>query len=157
MKAIPTLQTRFGNWGLEADENGITALIWNAEPSNAEFSGKTPDILTEGFRQLQAYAEGRLQVFDLPLAPKGSEFQQKVFAAMQAIPFGKTITYGDIAKSLNCPAQPVGQACGANPIPIIIPCHRVLAKTGIGGFSGWGGVENKIALLKHENGFPFLI
>ncbi len=152
MIAIATLQTPFGNWGLAADENAITGLIWNAEPL-----GKTSPLLAEGIKQLQAYIDGRLQVFDLPLSPKGSAFQQKVFAAMLDIPFGQTVTYGDIAKSLDCPAQPVGQACGANPIPIIIPCHRVLAKSGIGGFSGHGGVESKIALLKFEDGFPFLI
>ena len=149
---VATLNTPFGQWGVEQVGQAITGLIWNAKPA-----GEQSPLLTEAIRQLKAYVQGQLQEFDLPLAPKGSEFQQQVFAAMQAIPFGETVTYGDIAKSLNCPAQPVGQACGANPIPIIIPCHRVLAKTGIGGFSGWGGVESKIALLKHENGFPFLI
>ena len=76
---------------------------------------------------------------------------------MLAIPLGQTRTYGDIAKDLETYGQPVGQACGANTIPIIVPCHRVLSATGIGGFSGEGGVETKIRLLKHEGGYPYLL
>ncbi len=152
MKNIACIDTVFGRWGVE-DENGhITRLIWNAKTS-----GIKTRLLTETIAQLSAYVSGNLRVFDLPLKAKGSEFQQSVYCAMRAISYGETLTYGEIAKSLNMPAQPVGQACGANPIPIIIPCHRVLAKNSIGGFSGWRGVEGKIALLKHENGFPFLI
>jgi len=148
---IAVAQTRFGRLGGESDGTHIVALHWDSEPN-----GNSP-LLSEAVAQLEAYDAGRLKEFDLPLAPKGSEFQQQVYAAMQAIPYGETITYGEIAKALGCPAQPVGQACGANPIPVIIPCHRVLSKNGIGGFSGAGGVEGKIALLKHENGFPFLL
>ena len=76
---------------------------------------------------------------------------------MRAIPFGETVTYGDIARALGAPAQAVGQACGGNPIAIIIPCHRVLGSGGLGGFSGAGGVETKVALLRHEGGYPFLV
>ena len=66
-------------------------------------------------------------------------------------------TNGEIAKALGTSAQPVGQACGGNPIPIVIPCHRVVSATGLGGFSGAGGVETKIALLRLEGGFRFLL
>jgi methylated-DNA-[protein]-cysteine S-methyltransferase len=93
----------------------------------------------------------------LPLAPSGNEFQQAVCRAMSAIPYGETRTYGDIAKDLGTYGQPVGQACGANSIPVIIPCHRVLSANGLGGFSAQGGVETKIALLRHENAYPFLL
>ena len=149
---IAVAHTRFGRLGVEGDGAHIVALHWAATPQ-----GEGSPLLTEAVAQLEAYSAGRLTRFDLPLAPKGSDFQQRVYATMLAIPYGETLTYGEIAKTLGCPAQPVGQACGANPIPVIIPCHRVLAKSGIGGFSGAGGVEGKIALLKHENGFPFLI
>jgi len=149
---IAVAQTRFGRLGVESDGAAIVALHWDAAPR-----GGGSALLCEAVAQLEAYDAGRLTTFDLPLAPKGSDFQQQVFAAMLAIPHGETLTYGEIAKALNCSAQPIGQACGANPIPVIIPCHRVLAKNGIGGFSGAGGVEGKIALLKHENGFPFLL
>lgn len=147
-----TVETPFGRWGVEADKTGVTRLLWNANSSSGPSA-----LVAEALAQLRAYAAGQLTQFDLPLAPKGSDFQQKVYAAMSAIPFGKTRTYGEIATELGVSAQPVGQACGANPIPIIIPCHRVLSKSGIGGFSGWGGIEGKIALLKHEDGFPFLL
>ncbi len=80
-----------------------------------------------------------------------------MFDAMRAIPYGQTRTYGDIAGDLGTYGQPVGQACGANPIPVIIPCHRVLSATGLGGYSGQGGIETKIALLKLEGGYPFLL
>ena len=149
---IAVAQTRFGRLGVESDGSDIVALHWDARPR-----GKGSALLTEAVAQLEAYDAGRLTVFDLPLAPKGSDFQHKVFDAMLAIPYGETVTYGEIAAALSCPAQPIGQACGANPIPVIIPCHRVLSKNGVGGFSGAGGVEGKIALLKHENGFPFLL
>ena len=76
---------------------------------------------------------------------------------MRAIPVGHTRTYGDIARDLGVPPQAVGQACGGNPIAIIIPCHRVLGAGGLGGFSGAGGVETKVALLRHEGAAGLLI
>jgi len=149
---IAVAQTRFGRLGVESDGTHVVALHWDAAPR-----GEGSALLAEAVAQLEAYDAGKLTDFDLPLAPKGTDFQKQVYDAMLAIPYGETLTYGDIAKALSCPAQPIGQACGANPIPVIIPCHRVLSKNGIGGFSGAGGVEGKIALLKHENGFPFLL
>ena len=80
-----------------------------------------------------------------------------VGAEICKIPFGETVTYGDIAKRLGISAQAVGQACGANPIPIIVPCHRVMGAQGLTGFSGAGGVETKVALLRHERAGSFLI
>ncbi len=76
---------------------------------------------------------------------------------MCAIPFGETRTYGDLAKALGAPAQAIGQACGGNPVPVIVPCHRILGASGLGGFSAPGGVETKIALLKHEGAASLLI
>ncbi len=149
---IAVAHTRFGPLGVESDGAHIVALHWAATPQGAGSA-----LLGEAVAQLEAYDAGKLTVFDLPLAPKGTAFQQRVFAALRAIPYGETLTYGEIASALSCAAQPVGQACGANPVPVIIPCHRVLSRHGIGGFSGAGGVEGKIALLKHENGFPFLL
>ncbi len=148
---IAVAHTRFGPLGVESDGAAIVALHWQAAPCGDSA------LLREAVAQLEAYDAGRLTDFDLPLAPAGSGFQQQVFTALRAIPYGETLTYGEIATALTCAAQPVGQACGANPIPLIIPCHRVLSQNGIGGFSGAGGVEGKIALLKHEGGFPFLL
>jgi len=76
---------------------------------------------------------------------------------MCAIPFGETRTYGEIAAELDASAQAVGNACGANPIPILIPCHRVLGAASLGGFSGAGGIETKVALLRHEGAAGLLI
>ena len=97
------------------------------------------------------------QAFDLPLRVEGSDFQRAVCDAMLAIPVGETRTYGDIARDLKAPAQAVGQGCGGNPIPIIIPCHRVLGASSLGGFSGAGGIETKVALLRHERAAGLLI
>ena len=76
---------------------------------------------------------------------------------MQDIPFGEVLTYGEVAKKLGVPAQPVGQACGSNPIPVIIPCHRIVGTGNLGGFSGIGGVETKVELLRHEGANAQLI
>ena len=76
---------------------------------------------------------------------------------MQAIPYGETREYGEIAEELGSMPQPVGNACGGNSIAIIIPCHRVVASSGLGGFSAPGGIETKIALLRHEGAYSLLI
>lgn len=134
------------------DNGAIIRLDWTDQPPK----GDAP-VLAKAAQQLADYFAGTRQVFDLLLAPPGSEFQVAVCSAMSAIPFGQTRTYGDIAKDLGVPAQAVGQACGGNPIPVIIPCHRVLGASGLGGFSGLGGVEAKVALLKHEGAASLLI
>ena len=106
-------------------------------------------------RQLEQYREDPDTVFDLPLVIEGSPFQKSVWQAMCAIPRGKTRTYGDIAKELGGEARVVGQACGDNRLPIVIPCHRVVAAGGIGGFAhSTGGylLEAKRWLLLHETG-----
>lgn len=146
------VETQFGCLGVEETDGAITRLVWNG-------TNKEPDtpLLKEAAAQLTAYDEGRLEQFDLPYHVDGSEFQRQVCDLMFAIPFGETRTYGDIAKELGQPAQPVGQACGANPIPVIIPCHRILAANSLGGFSGQGGIETKVALLRHERAAGLLI
>ena len=112
-------------------------------------------LAEETARQLERYREDPDTVFDLPLAIEGSPFQKSVWRAMCAIPRGKTRTYGDIAKELGGEARVVGQACGDNRLPIVIPCHRVVAANGIGGFAhSTGGylLEAKRWLLLHETG-----
>lgn len=91
--------------------------------------------------------------FDLPLQVKGTEFQKKVWRIMQKIPPGRTLQYGEVAERLHSSPRAVGNACRANPIPLIIPCHRIVAKSGLGGFSGKSTgvtVERKRWLLQHE-------
>lgn len=142
----------FGSLSLGEIDGAVVSVEWKSP----EQSQSTP-LLEEANRQMQAYFAGDLTVFDLPLKPAGNDFQQAVCKAMLAIPYGETTTYGAIATSLDTFGQPVGHACGANTIPIIIPCHRVLAVNGLGGYSGEGGVERKIELLKLEGGFPYLL
>lgn len=129
----------------EADEK-IIVLEWGQAPKGIETS-----LLKETKAQLSAYFSGSLTKFDLPLAPEGTEHQKKVWQIMAKIPYGETLTYGDIAKSIKSAPRAVGGACGKNPIPIIIPCHRVVGSAGkMTGFSGGEGIETKIQLLKME-------
>ena len=146
-----TIPTQFGPLTLWEDDGAIVRLDWDGDATD-----ETP-LLREAAQQLRAYDAGTLQAFDLPLRVAGSDFQRDVCAQMSAIPFGETVTYGDISKALGVPAQAVGSACGGNPIPVIIPCHRVMGAKGLTGFSGKGGVETKVALLRHEGAGGFLI
>ena len=102
--------------------------------------------------QLSAYLQGTRTTFDLPLAPSGTSFQRRVWKGLTDIPYGQVISYGELARRLGMPgaARAVGQANGANPIPIVIPCHRVISANGtIGGFSS--GLAIKRQLLAHEH------
>ena len=146
------LKTPVGVLGLIEVDGAITQLVWDGWND-----GVRSPVLKDGLAQLEAYFAGELEWFDLPLAPKGTDFQQQVYSAMSAIPRGETRTYGDIANELGVPAQPVGQACGSNPIPVIIPCHRVVGADGLGGFSGDGGVEMKVKLLQGEGAYSLLL
>lgn len=148
---VTSLHTPIGPLCVEEHDGAIVRLGWTWQGQ-----AKSP-LLDEATRQLAAYFAHELKVFDLPLHVQGSDFQRAVCAAMQAIPYGDTTTYGAIAKAVDSPAQPVGNACGANPIPVIIPCHRVLGRNSLGGFSGKGGVETKVALLRHEGAAGLLI
>ena len=150
MPSLTTL-TQFGPLTLWEEDGAIVRLDWEGEGRD------DTALLIEAAAQLRAYDAGELDAFDLPLRVAGSDFQRAVCAQMSAIPFGETVTYGDIARRLGAPAQAVGSACGGNPIPVIIPCHRVMGAKGLTGFSGKGGVETKVALLRHEGAGGFLI
>ena len=147
-----SVETQFGRLFLTDLDGAITRVDWRGVDS-----GDVTPVLQEAADQLRAYDAGQLQEFDLPLRVQGSDFQRAVCDAMSAIPFGYTRTYGEIARDVGRPAQAVGQACGGNPIPVIIPCHRVMGAKGLTGFSGAGGVETKVALLRHEGAAGLLI
>lgn len=140
-----SLHTPIGEITLSEDNGKIVSLDWGW----GRDQDQTP-LLREAKQQMNAYFDGALAAFDLPLHMDGTPFQKNVWRAMLRIPAGRTRTYGDIARSLNASAQSVGTACGRNHIPIIIPCHRVVAANGLGGYSGAGGVETKVALLELE-------
>jgi len=114
-------------------------------------------VLRQAMAELERYFSGGAENFSAPLNPRGNPFQQKFYAALRDIPYGETRTYGELASKLSVSAQAIGQACGANPIAILIPCHRVLGANGLGGFSGRGGVEAKVTLLKLEGAASLLI
>jgi methylated-DNA-[protein]-cysteine S-methyltransferase len=153
---VAHVDTPVGRIVLVEYDGRIARLLWDRDSASRAPTEPTP-LLREAARQLRAYFDGTLTEFDLPLALSDHPFERRVQEAMLAIPHGQTRTYGDLARDLDTYGQPVGQACAANNIPIIVPCHRVLSANGIGGFSGEGGVEMKIRLLKQEGGFPFLL
>ena len=131
------------------EEDGvIIAVEWGWPPESED---PPAPVLERARDQLDAYFEGRLTEFDLPLAPMGTAFQKKVWQAMSRIRFGATRTYGDLATELGTSPRALGGACGRNPIPIIIPCHRILGRNGgLGGYSGMDGTETKAFLLRLE-------
>ena len=134
-----------GDITIAIDGGSVVSLDWGWVRDQA-----VDDLLLKAKTQLDDYFDGGSRAFDLPLQPAGTEFQRRVWSLMQEIPYGGTMTYCEMSDRLNSSARAVGMACGANPIPLIIPCHRVLAANGMGGYSGDGGVETKVALLRLE-------
>lgn len=139
-----------GRLALEADRDVLTGVRWVDDADTAGAATGT-GVLKEAARQLDLYFARRLTRFDLPLAARGTDFQKRVWAAMCEIPYGETATYGGLAMALGSGPRAVGMACGRNPIPIVVPCHRVLASGGReGGFSGGRGLPTKRQLLAIE-------
>jgi methylated-DNA-[protein]-cysteine S-methyltransferase len=141
-----SIHSPIGDLTIFEDNGFIVALDWGWGSEQG-----VSELLDEAKKQLHEYFDGNRTGFDLPLKPDGTPFQQKTWTALQKISYGQIKNYGQIAKQLNSHARAVGGACGKNPIPIIIPCHRVLAKDGsLGGYSGDGGVTTKSQLLVLE-------
>ncbi len=141
-----SLHSPVGDLTLFEEDSAIVALEWGW----VECQDETPALL-RARDWLDVYFDGTAAKFALPLAPRGTAFQIRVWQEMLRIPAGQTTTYGAIATTLGSSARAVGNACGANPIPIIVPCHRVLASGGrAGGYSGDGGLDTKRALLRLE-------
>lgn len=113
--------------------------------------GDDTPLLREAERQIGEYFAGRRREFDLPLAPARTAFQQRVREAMRRIPYGQTRRYGELAQEAGGAPRAIGQACGANPLPIVVPCHRVVAAGGLGGYSGARGLDTKRFLLALES------
>ncbi len=146
------VETPFGRMVLVQEGECLARLGW----SDASARDRSP-LLAEASEQLKAYFGGVLRTFDLPLAYDCSDFQAAACREMARIPYGSTITYADMARQLGTTPRAAGGACGGNPFPVIVPCHRVLAARGIGGYSGGAGIETKIGLLRLENALPWLI
>jgi len=144
--AYVSFSSPVGPLSIFEEGDALVAVEWGSTPDSRE----TP-FLAEACRQLNAYFDGTLKSFDLALAPRGTAHQQAVWKAMLRIPYGSLQTYGEIAAQVGSAPRAVGGACGANPIPIIIPCHRVVGGGGrLTGYSGEGGLDTKRALLRLE-------
>lgn len=141
-----SLHTPVGDITIFEEDGAIVSLDWGWVPR------QDPSPLLQTARdQLEAYFDGKLTSFDLPLAPPGTAYRRQVWQALRDIPYGETRSYQQIAASTGGSARSVGQANGHNPIPLIIPCHRVVATTHIGGYSGGDGLPTKRWLLEMEN------
>ncbi len=142
-----SLLTPLGEVTISEEEGAIVALDWGRGRDRTE----TP-LLREAAAQLQDYFDGQRTSFDLPLAPHGTPFRRKVWEALRRIPCGETRSYAEIGREVGCSsARAIGQANGANPIPILIPCHRVVGADGsLGGYSGGEGPATKRFLLDLE-------
>lgn len=143
---------------LEAGQEGLQAIHFLVG-ENPRVSGMgRPSALTflnDAERQIEAYFCGELKIFDLPLAPRGSPFQKQVWDLLRSIPYGETLSYGQVAWRLarSGAARAIGSACKRNPLPIVIPCHRVVGKNGdLVGYAG--GKETKKKLLEYEQTQP---
>ncbi|WP_330281198.1 methylated-DNA--[protein]-cysteine S-methyltransferase [Streptomyces sp. NBC_00588] len=155
MKTYTTIDSPVGELLLVGEGTALVSLSMTGQ-RNAPVvrSGWRRDdaAFAEAARQLTAYFEGRLARFDLDIAPEGTRFQQRVWQALDEIPYGSTTTYGALAARLGVPRdeiRAVGAAIGANPLLIVRPCHRVIAADGsMRGYAG--GVERKVRLLTHE-------
>jgi methylated-DNA-[protein]-cysteine S-methyltransferase len=141
------IDSQFGHLTLSEEDGKIVALIWGGRAL-----GKSSPALAEARKQLLEYLSGHRRAFDLPLAPAGSPTELRVWQLMAEIPYGETRTYGALGKDLALSPRVVGHHCGTNPLPIFIPCHRVVGSDGrLGGYSGGEGAETKRRLLQLEH------
>ena len=151
IKNIFFYETSIGRIGIAENGTAITHLFLNDEPAPKDALTKETDLLKQAGAQLIDYFAGKRKCFDLPLSPKGTEFQQKVWKALQEIPYGETRSYGEIARAIGQDKayRAVGMANNRNPIALFIPCHRVVGSNGkLVGYAG--GLDMKEQLLNLE-------
>jgi len=151
-QARAVLASPIGFLALEENAGALTRIEFLGERA-AGLAPATP-LLREAAAQLAAYFADPQFVFDLPLRLEGTDFRQKVWASIAAIPCGQVISYAELARRVESAPRAVGGACGANPLPLIVPCHRVVAVNGLGGFNarkdGVDWLPIKRWLLNHE-------
>jgi methylated-DNA-[protein]-cysteine S-methyltransferase len=141
-----SLHSPVGDITVSEYDGAIVALDWGWGRDQTESA-----LLVEARRQLQDYFDGDRMAFDLPLAPYGTEYRRRVWQALRRIPAGETRSYAQLAQIAGGGARSVGTAMACNPIPILIPCHRVVASGGLGGYSGGDGLPTKRFLLGLEH------
>ena len=156
MKNVFYYDTKIGRIGIEENGLAITKVYFMNNDEQEEILEKNETaLLKEAIKQLNEYFDGKRSSFDLQLQPQGTEFQNKVWKALIEIPFGETRSYGEIAKIIGNEkaSRAVGMANNKNPIPIIVPCHRVIGANGkLVGYAG--GLDIKEKLLKLEKSHP---
>ncbi len=141
-----SLSSPFGVLSVFVEDGAVVALDWGRAGQAADGEG-----LERVVAELEAYLSGRPMSFSVPVNPTGGAFQRRVWQRLRDIPWGTTVTYGDLARALGTAPRAVAGACARNPIPIIIPCHRVVGAGGaLGGYSGGEGIATKAALLTLE-------
>ncbi len=156
MRTHVVTDSPIGPLTLVADDGRLCGLFMNEHrhrPDPATFGPRDPAGFAAAERQLRGYFAGELTTFDLELAPAGTAFQHEVWAGLRTIPYGSTVTYGELARRIGRPAasRAVGLANGRNPLSIVVPCHRVIGSDG--GMTGYGGgVQRKRFLLALESG-----
>ncbi|MCI1017265.1 methylated-DNA--[protein]-cysteine S-methyltransferase [Microbacterium sp. C5A9] len=160
MPSFGTARSPLGEIGVVSDGTAILRVAWLADPPAGTDAGPDP-LLTEALRQLTAYFGGTLRDFDLPVdLGRQSDTTRTVLTALhETVGHGDTVTYGGLARrsGTDVPARGIGAIMGANPVPIIVPCHRVVAGDGLGGYSGGmpgQGLAAKRWLLEHEGALP---
>lgn len=147
------IHTPFTGLEVRCTDEFVVSVDFIAKSETERVTEVKTALMQQVMEQIAAYCQTPWQMFDLPVKLQGTEFQHRVWQALQAIPPGQIKTYGDLARELDTSPRAVGNACRQNPVPLIIPCHRVVAKQGIGGF---GGVTHgqvlaiKQQLLRHE-------
>lgn len=160
MSSSGTLSSPVGNLTVVSDGESITSVAWRSTPSSQTAQPHDP-LLTEALRQLRAYFDGQLTRFDVPfdLGTQSDVTHAVLTALAETVDHGESVTYGELAvrSGTSIPARGVGAVMGANPIPIIVPCHRVVASDGLGGYSGGDsgqGLLTKRWLLEFEGALP---
>ena len=145
------LPTPFGALGIMTGSQYLLEIVFL--PGGETTPTPSDPIAEKAVLQLKRYLDDPAYRFDLPLAPRGSPFRRRTWAAISEIPLGETRTYSQLANAVGSIPRAVGQACGDNPFPIVIPCHRVIAANGLGGFAHHAGgllIDTKRWLLQHE-------
>ncbi len=148
-----TYATIFGKISISEDGEGNICGVYLPTYNLPVVTDRETDVISEAISQLEEYFNGKRREFDLPLACDGTDFQKSVWSGIYAIPYGETVTYGDLAESLGNPGsyRAVGTACGRNPIPIVVPCHRVVPSSGgIGSYGGGSALKKKLLNLEAE-------
>lgn len=151
MKYNYAYQTVVGTLWFHADENSLTGISFREH--HVDGVERETDVIRNAFRQVDEYLRGKRREFDLPLNPAGTPFQLKVWEALRAIPYGETRTYKQVAETVGNPkgCRAVGMANNRNPLPIVIPCHRVVGTNGkLVGYAGGLGMKEQLLKIEHE-------